>query len=79
MLVLKGVLEKKLQEAEVKLSSICKEREEAEERHQVEISVSITQTPEQFWGAEPNRTAEPTSDFPCKLRLRLTFRSTSRS
>ncbi|KAF6734221.1 Growth arrest-specific protein 8 [Oryzias melastigma] len=39
MLVLKGVLEKKLQEAEVKLSSICKEREEAEERHQVEISV----------------------------------------
>ncbi|RVE76791.1 hypothetical protein OJAV_G00012150 [Oryzias javanicus] len=39
MLVLKGVLEEKLQEAEVKLSSTCKEREEAEERHQVEVSV----------------------------------------
>lgn len=44
MLGWRGTVEEKLEEAEAKLRNICKEKQEAEERHQVEISVSLTQT-----------------------------------
>uniref|UniRef100_A0A3B3H7N8 Dynein regulatory complex subunit 4 n=1 Tax=Oryzias latipes TaxID=8090 RepID=A0A3B3H7N8_ORYLA len=39
MLGWRGTVEEKLEEAEAKLRNICKEKQEAEERHQVEISV----------------------------------------